>query len=56
MLDGPPAEALAKLATRGTFDLVVVGHRGRGSGSIPVRGSVAAELPDLVQCPIIIVP
>jgi nucleotide-binding universal stress UspA family protein len=56
VLEGPPAEALAKLASESGFDLVVVGHRGRGSGHIPVRGSVASALPDLVHCPLMIVP
>ena len=56
VLDGPPAEALAKLAASGSFDLLVVGHRGRGSGSIPVAGSVAATLPDMAHCPVMIVP
>jgi nucleotide-binding universal stress UspA family protein len=56
VLDGPPAEALAKLASRGSFDLVVIGHRGRGSGHIPIAGSVAAALPDMTHCPVMIVP
>ena len=56
VLDGPPAEALAKLAAEAPYDMVVVGHRGRGSGHIPVRGSVATALPDLVHCPVMIVP
>ena len=56
VLDGPPAEALAKLAASGSFDLVVVGHRGHGSGAIPVAGSVAATLPDMTHCPVMIVP
>ncbi len=56
VLDGPPAEALAKLAASGGFDLVVVGHRGRGSGHVPVAGSVATALPDMTHCPVMIVP
>ena len=56
VLEGPPAEALAKLASSGSFDLLVVGHRGRGSGHIPIAGSVATALPDLAHCPVMIVP
>lgn len=56
VLDGPPAEALAKLASSGAFDLVVVGHRGRGSGNIPIAGSVASTLPDMTPCAVMIVP
>lgn len=56
VLDGPAAEALAKAANEGAFDLLVIGHRGRGSGHVPVRGSVAAALPDLAHCPVMIVP
>jgi nucleotide-binding universal stress UspA family protein len=56
VLDGPPAEALAKLAAEGSYDLVIVGHRGRGSGHIPVAGSVATVLPDMTHCPVMIVP
>lgn len=56
VLDGPPADALAKHAASGSFDLVVIGHQGRGSSNIPVQGSVAAELPNLTHCPVMIVP
>ena len=56
VLDGEPAEALAKYATTEGFDLVVIGWRGRDSASFPRRGSVAALLPDLVSCPVLIVP
>jgi nucleotide-binding universal stress UspA family protein len=56
VLDGEPAEALAKHAATEGFDLIVIGWRGRDSESFPRRGSVAALLPDLVSCPILVVP
>ncbi len=56
VLDGEPAEALAKHATTEGFDLIVIGWRGRDSGSFPRRGSVSTLLPDLVSCPVLIVP
>jgi nucleotide-binding universal stress UspA family protein len=56
VLEGRAAEALAKYAAEGAFDLLVVGHRGRSLSGIPRLGSVAAELPDLAHCPVVIVP
>ena len=56
VLEGRAAEALAKHAAEGAFDLLVVGHRGRSQSGVPRLGSVAAELPDLAHCPVVIVP
>ena len=56
VLDGRAAEALAKHAASGQFDLLIVGHRGRSESAVPRLGSVAAQLPDLAHCPVVIVP
>ena len=56
VLDGEPAEALAKHATTEGFDLIVIGWRGRDSASFPRMGTVASILPDLVSCPVLVVP
>jgi nucleotide-binding universal stress UspA family protein len=58
VLDGPPSEALAKYAVEGSFDVIVIGHRGRGATNpnVPFGGRVAMELPDLTHCPVLIVP
>jgi nucleotide-binding universal stress UspA family protein len=58
VLDGPAAEALAKYAAQGSYDIIVVGHRGRGTKNpnLPIGGRVATELPDLTHCPVLIVP
>jgi nucleotide-binding universal stress UspA family protein len=42
-LAGPPAEALTKHAAEGSYDLIVVGNRGRGL-SKALLGSVASQL------------
>ena len=57
VLHGRAAEALAEEATKGGYDLLVIGHRGRsGGGGVPRTGSVAAELVDLAERPLLIVP
>jgi nucleotide-binding universal stress UspA family protein len=58
VLHGRAAEALAKEASQGGYDLMIVGHRGRSAGGAAVRrtGSVAADLVDLAECPLLIVP
>jgi nucleotide-binding universal stress UspA family protein len=57
VLEGHPAEALAKEAGGGGYDLLVVGHRGRGESGAPRMGSVAAKLAENASgCPLLIVP
>ena len=45
---GPAAEAIAKLAQQGGFDLIVLGSHGHGSLSNLVMGSVATKV--LASC------
>ncbi len=57
VLQGHAAEALAKEATTGDYDLVVVGHRGAHESPSARLGSVAAELARLDRAwPLLIVP
>ena len=52
---GSPANALAEMAEAGRFDLVVVGHRGRGAVQRTLLGSVADRLTQISSCPVLIV-
>ena len=56
VLEGHAAEALAREATPGSYDLLIVGHRGAWAGRAPRLGSVAEELVRLAPCPILVVP
>ena len=57
VLQGRAAEALAKEAMEGGYDLMVVGHRGETDmGIVPRLGSVSEELTRLAPCPMLIVP
>lgn len=53
ILVGSPADALARAAHEGGFDLLVVGHRGRGA-SRALLGSVASRLASGPTVPILI--
>ena len=50
---GPVAEALAETAS--DFDMVVVGHRGRGSVASKLLGSVAKRLVQISPTPVLVV-
>jgi nucleotide-binding universal stress UspA family protein len=52
---GSPAAALAELAARMNVDLVVVGHRGRGSIKRMLMGSVADRLVQICSKPVTVV-
>ena len=53
--NGSPAEKLAELAESGAVDLVVVGHRGRGSVARFLMGSVADRLVQISTKPVLVV-
>jgi nucleotide-binding universal stress UspA family protein len=52
---GPVAETLADMAESGGFDLVVVGHRGRGAVRRALLGSVADRLVQSCPRPVLVV-
>ncbi len=52
---GPVAETLADLAEAEGFDLVVVGHRGRGAVRRVLLGSVADRLVQICPRPVLVV-
>lgn len=52
---GPAAETLADLGKSGNVDLIVVGHRGRGSVSRLLLGSVADRLVQISTRPVLVV-
>jgi nucleotide-binding universal stress UspA family protein len=54
-LVGPVAERLAHLAESDGYDLVVVGHRGRGGVTRALLGSVADRLLQLSSRPVLVV-
>lgn len=53
--EGSPAETLAQLAREGRFDLIVVGHRGRGAVARYLTGSVADRLVQIADRPVVVV-
>ena len=52
---GPAAEAIAKLAQQGGFDLIVLGSHGHGSLSNLVMGSVATKVLASCQVPTLLI-
>lgn len=52
---GNAAEAIARLAREGRFDLVVLGSRGYGEPGDVALGSVAHKLLHLASCPVVVV-
>lgn len=53
--NGAAAEALAALAKRGGFDLIMMGSHGHGALARLVLGSVAAKLLAATQVPVLLV-
>ena len=51
---GAPAETLAEMASTDDVDLVVVGHRGRGSLARVLLGSVADRLVQISPKPVLV--
>ncbi|MCA2979670.1 MAG: universal stress protein [Myxococcaceae bacterium] len=54
-LSGSPAERLADLAEQGSFDLLVVGSKGRGAVSRVLIGSVTDRLVHICKRPVLVV-
>ena len=52
---GPVAETLADMAEAGEFDVVAVGHRGRGAVTRALLGSVADRLVQISHKPVLVV-
>lgn len=52
---GSPAETIADTALEQDFDLVVVGHKGKGAISRVLLGSVADRLTHICQRPVLVV-
>jgi nucleotide-binding universal stress UspA family protein len=52
---GPIAETLADVAEAGKYDLIVVGHRGRGAVTRALLGSVADRLVQISRHPVLVV-
>jgi nucleotide-binding universal stress UspA family protein len=55
LLHGPAGEAVTKLATKGNYDLVVVGVRGRSLASRLLLGSVADRIIRICNGPVLVV-
>jgi nucleotide-binding universal stress UspA family protein len=55
LLWGRPASSIVEEAAAWGADLVVVGHRGRGTMASMLLGSVSAEVVDHAPCPVLVV-
>ena len=55
-MTGRAAETIAELAVSGEYDLVVVGHRGRGAVKRALLGSVTDRLLQICPRPVLVVP
>jgi universal stress protein A len=55
LVDGVPAEQIARTARRGRVDLIVIGTHGRSGLSKVLLGSVAERVIRLATCPILTV-
>jgi nucleotide-binding universal stress UspA family protein len=56
VVDGSPASALDKVATRENADLIVVGRRGEGGFAELLLGSVPHALAHHAHRPVVIIP
>ena len=54
-LTGPVAETLSDTASSGDYDMVVVGHRGRGAVQRALLGSVADRLTQICARPVLVI-
>ena len=54
-LRGSPGEAIAELAESGSYDLVVVGSKGRGAVSRMLVGSITDRLVHICKRPVLVV-
>jgi nucleotide-binding universal stress UspA family protein len=54
-LNGTPAEAIADYADAGSFDLLVVGSKGRGAVARMLIGSVTDRLVHICRKPVLVV-
>jgi nucleotide-binding universal stress UspA family protein len=52
---GPPAETIAQTATKGKFDLLMMGSRGHGTLGSLVMGSVTTKVMAHCETPVLIV-
>jgi nucleotide-binding universal stress UspA family protein len=52
---GRPGEAIVEAAREGKYDLVVVGHRGKGGLATLLLGSVAKHVIDHAPCSVLVV-
>lgn len=53
--EGDPAHEIVNAAREGSFDVIVVGHRGLGKVEELFLGSVSEKVAHLTPCPLIIV-
>jgi nucleotide-binding universal stress UspA family protein len=56
LVEGEPAEQLARLADDEDAELILVGSRGHGAFKAALRGSVSRNLISLAHCPVVVVP
>jgi nucleotide-binding universal stress UspA family protein len=53
--EGPVADTLASIAERENVEMVIVGHRSRGTVARTLMGSVADRLLQVAHCPVLVV-
>jgi nucleotide-binding universal stress UspA family protein len=55
LVEGPPAQAILRVAEDEHYDLIVMGSRGRGQIAGMLLGSVSSTVAQRAQCPVMIV-
>ena len=55
LIEGPPAQAIMRVAAEEGCDLIVVGSRGRGQLAGLLLGSVSSTVAHHANCPVLIV-